>query len=301
MSTTFQIAAVARMTGLSSDTIRAWERRYRFVEPLRNAAGVRLYSKADVERLEFARSALTLGHSIGQIAGLSDADLRQLIEGTGNAGRGDAAGAPAARILADILGALERYDLARAEWLLNSAALLFTPTELIVELLSPLMGAVGDRWEAKTFSVAQEHFASHLVRSLVGSIMRMRPRSGERGMLFATPPGESHEFGILFAACLAAVHGFKAWVLGANVPAKELLRAAAKLRATHVVLGLVADENSAASRAYVREIRAALPNETNIYVGGNAASRLRADDLPEGVEPLASLAEFVTRVGRPAA
>ena len=45
------IRVVAQRTGLTPATLRAWERRYRVVEPSRSEGGQRLYSDADVERL----------------------------------------------------------------------------------------------------------------------------------------------------------------------------------------------------------------------------------------------------------
>src|SRR5579872_1003976 len=78
----FQIAAVSRMTGLSTDIIRAWERRYALVTPERSAAGVRLYSADDVSRLELAHAAVSLGHPIRRVAALSDDGIRSLIDTT---------------------------------------------------------------------------------------------------------------------------------------------------------------------------------------------------------------------------
>jgi DNA-binding transcriptional MerR regulator/methylmalonyl-CoA mutase cobalamin-binding subunit len=287
------------MTGLSSDTIRAWERRYALVRPARNASGVRLYSERDVARLDLARSAVSLGHSIGQIAALSDPDLRSLLAEQSTKSPGTAIKSLAAQQTAsDIVDAIARYDLLQAEALLNSAALLLTPTELIVVLLAPLMRAIGDRWEAKKLSIAQEHFASNLVRSLIGSLMRSRPPSGDYTMLFATPPGEAHEFGILFAACLAAVRGIRACVLGANVPANELLRAANKLRADGIVIGFVDNGNPTDVLDYLLQIRRETLQQTEIFIGGDAAFQLRAESIPARVERLASLSQFATRIGR---
>ncbi|MGH7328930.1 MAG: MerR family transcriptional regulator, partial [Polyangiaceae bacterium] len=73
------IAVVAKITGLSVDTIRAWERRYRFVRPQRGEGGARQYSEQDVHRIALAQHATRLGHPIGSIARLSDADLERLI------------------------------------------------------------------------------------------------------------------------------------------------------------------------------------------------------------------------------
>ena len=52
------IAAVERETGIGKDTLRAWERRYAFPRPERDAAGMRAYPPVLVERLRLIRRAL---------------------------------------------------------------------------------------------------------------------------------------------------------------------------------------------------------------------------------------------------
>jgi len=74
------IRVVARRTGLKADLIRAWERRYHAIEPERTSGRHRFYSDAEIERLRLLRQATGTGRSIGQIANLSDEQLRALVE-----------------------------------------------------------------------------------------------------------------------------------------------------------------------------------------------------------------------------
>ncbi len=299
MTNSFQIAAVARMTGLSTDTIRAWERRYALVRPSRSPAGVRLYSEDDVTRLDLARAVVVLGHPISRVAPLSDSELRRLLQATSPAPSGsNFHSAAAEQVVVDVLQAIEQYELAQAETLLNSAALLFTPTALIVDVLSPFMREIGTRWQSNTLSIAQEHFASNLVRNLLGTLMRLRPPNGEDAILFATPPGEYHEFGILFAAALASVHGHKALVLGPSVPAKEVLRAARKTQAKRIVIGLVYQTDDTALSEYIREIKGGMAAPAQLCVGGEAALTLPVGCIPAGVEIAGNLADFALRLSR---
>ena len=45
----FPIRDVSRLTGVNPVTLRAWERRYGLIQPIRTESGHRLYSKADIE------------------------------------------------------------------------------------------------------------------------------------------------------------------------------------------------------------------------------------------------------------
>src|SRR5512138_1466617 len=86
----YPIRAVSKLTGISVDTLRAWERRYRVVEPERDERG-RMYSEQDVERLRLLRAAIERGHAIGRVAVLATDDLRALLAPAGDAAQPAAA------------------------------------------------------------------------------------------------------------------------------------------------------------------------------------------------------------------
>ncbi len=67
----YRIGTVARLTGISPDTLRIWERRYRVVQPVRSPGGDREYSARDVERLQLVKRLVDSGDAIGSIAGLA--------------------------------------------------------------------------------------------------------------------------------------------------------------------------------------------------------------------------------------
>ncbi|MGZ8253883.1 MAG: MerR family transcriptional regulator, partial [Burkholderiaceae bacterium] len=62
------IAAVERDTGLSKDTLRVWERRYGFPQPLRDANGERVYPQDQVDKLRLIKRLMDQGHRPGKIA-----------------------------------------------------------------------------------------------------------------------------------------------------------------------------------------------------------------------------------------
>ena len=76
----YRIAAVSRLTGIPETTIRMWERRYGVVEPARSAGNGRLYSRADIERLQLLKAAVDAGHAIGTVASLGNESIGQRLE-----------------------------------------------------------------------------------------------------------------------------------------------------------------------------------------------------------------------------
>src|SRR5687768_5112132 len=72
------IGVVAKRTGISLHVLRAWERRYGVVEPVRTAGGQRLYTDAHIERLRLLRVVTDAGRNISHVVSLPDRELRAL-------------------------------------------------------------------------------------------------------------------------------------------------------------------------------------------------------------------------------
>src|SRR5450755_4352711 len=132
MAITYPIAAVSKLTGIGLDTLRAWERRYNAVTPMRAGRG-RLYSENDVQRLRLLRHAVENGHQIGKAVLLTHSQLLQLAEEP----------APREESHADgIVHAIERFDYAEADQELGRLAALMTPRDLVYNVVLPLVNHV---------------------------------------------------------------------------------------------------------------------------------------------------------------
>ena len=69
---------MAQLANLSTHTIRAWERRYNVVEPIRSAGGTRRYTEGHLRRLQLLGAAVAAGHRISDIVALDDMALAGL-------------------------------------------------------------------------------------------------------------------------------------------------------------------------------------------------------------------------------
>jgi len=274
----YPINVAARLTGVGIDTLRAWERRHRAIKPTRDDRG-RMYADADLERIRLLRDGVANGHPIGRIAHLDEAALRGLAAAAARPAE-KAADAPewpaAARGIVDALAAL---DLGALETLLGRAATLSRPPVLLRDVIVPALHAAGDEWRAGRLGMAHERLLSSLVRDLLGSLMRMHARSGVADrMIFATPAGERHEFGVLGAAVMAASGGLGTVYLGPDVPAAALIDIAATVDADVVALGVTGPDGSLPAIAReVQTIARSLPRDVELWLGGAAATGLAAD------------------------
>jgi MerR family transcriptional regulator, light-induced transcriptional regulator len=289
----YPIRAVARMTGLSVDTLRAWERRYEAVVPGRGQRG-RVYTDRHVDRLKLLSGLVAAGHAIGSIAALPDAALRKLRSGDSltPAGppRDQVDGTPLVR-------AVQAYDLRAIELRLHRLAVLMPTPDLIFEVILPLLRDVGARWEAGQVTPAQEHLVSGVVRNVLGALLRVMPRPARGApLVFATPAGERHELGLLCGALLAASAGHTVAYLGPDLPAGEIARAARRTEAQTLVLAGTA---SGVDYAELRTLRR-LPASMAIWAGGARAAELRQTIGPRA-RRLASLEELRGLLDRHAA
>ena len=295
----YRIGAVARMTGVSTHALRAWERRYPNLDPIRTQSGLRLYSERQVERLRLIHALLAQGHAIGTLAPLGSAALQRLAGRHGSPTQLPALeqGSPdpsaAASFNSRFLQAVLSRDEDAAQRLLGQAMLAFTATDLVVRVLVPLLTEVGARWHDGSLQVAEEHAISAILRSQLGAALRSyQPLPGARTVLATTPTGEAHELGALLAALLAAAHGWRVAYLGPNLPAAAIAQAAVKSQAQAVLLSVIGLDASAAA-AEIAAIRAQLPEATQLLVGGTA---LRPSP---GVQVLSRLEALPEALGRP--
>jgi len=266
----YRVGMVSKMTGLSTHTLRMWEKRYAAVLPKRTEAGGRLYNDADVERLRLLHKLVQSGHSIGGIANLPDGDLR-----------GMAAAAPRTSIQTAsqhlpelrnrVMAAIERLRIQEAEQMLTSAALSTEPSEFLKSVVAPILVEVGERWQRGELRIAHEHACSTLMRGLLFSLMRLYPANdAQRRVVVGTPAKEDHELGAMMVAMLAAMHGWSVLYLGPNLPAEEIAYVVNDIDADLLMLSVTNLRPKEAQRE-IAAIESEIAERVRILVGGSAA------------------------------
>ena len=289
------IGVVARRTGLKPDLIRAWERRYGAVEPGRTETRRRFYSDADIERLQLLRRVVGTGRGIGQVANLSNAELRGLISDeapsaelpplSGNGG--------AEPFLTLCISAAQRLDVRDLELQLERASVAMSRSVLLEKLLVPLMQRIGDLWKRGEVRPFHEHMTSAVVRTFLGNLHGAYPPGPSAPHLLATtPPRQLHELGALIAAATAASEGWQVTYLGPNLPPEEIAAAALQKEARAVALSMVYPPDDPLLLEDLRRLRRLLPEATVLIVGGRAAGAYVSVLREVGARYLDDLAAF---------
>lgn len=274
--------AVCSLTGLTPDTLRAWERRYQAVTPQREANGRRSYGPAEVERLRLLSLAVKAGHAIRKVATLTDEELRGRVD-TWKKAKPDGEGEEALR--GRLLQAVEEFDADACERLVATALAVYPVASVARSVLSPVLQEVGRRWETGEFSVAQERLlSSTLDRALMALMSALRQWNTGPELVLATLPGERHEFGLMMAALAASGVGVRSNYLGVDLPAEELARLVESRGARAVGLSIVLSPPVPEQAHELARLREFLAEDTEILVGGPGATDLRSQGrIPPGV------------------
>jgi MerR family transcriptional regulator, light-induced transcriptional regulator len=227
-----RIGELSRRLGVSDHVLRAWERRYGLLRPVRSAGGFRLYSEADLDRVRRMQGHLAQGLSAAQAA-------RAAIEGErpvagDRVEAGDRTGlAEAAEALAR---ALDEFDEPAGQAVLDRLFGTLTVEAVLRDVLLPYLHELGERWARGAVSVAQEHFASNVIRSRLASLGQGWGRGRGPRAVLACAPDELHDIALLAFGIVLNRNGWRIGYLGANTPLDELIRLAGATRPDLVVV-----------------------------------------------------------------
>jgi MerR family transcriptional regulator, light-induced transcriptional regulator len=224
-----KIGELSRRTGATQDLLRVWERRYGLLRPDRTEGGFRLYSADDERRVREMKDWLAQGIPASVAASLV---LRSSPAGdllSPHRGHGV--------VIENLRAALDAFDEARANAVLDELLAAFSLRGALDGVLLPYLTELGRRWEIGQASIAQEHFATTLLRGRLLALGRnWGVGAGERHALLACPPGEHHDLGLIAFGLVLHEQGWRITFLGANTPITTMSAAADTLQPTLVVI-----------------------------------------------------------------
>ena len=256
-----RIGELSRRTGVQADTIRAWERRYGLVDPKRGPNGYRLYSSADEQSVRAMRALTAKGVAAAEAAALA----RRGAEEPAAPSLGALDPAAQARRLRR---ALEAFDEEEANAIFDECLAGLSLASVLADIVAVTMAEIGNRWQGGEATVAQEHFASSVVRGRLLGLARGWGAGAGPLALLACVPGEFHDLGLIAFGLALHQRGWRIAFLGADTPIGTLDEAVTRLRPRVVV---VSASESGRLAAVADELRS-LAKRVPISVGGRAAA-----------------------------
>ena len=228
-----RIGELSRRVGVSRDLLRAWERRYGLLRPVRSDNGFRLYSEVDEWRVHLMQEKLWSGLSAAEAARAVAAVDRQRDRDAPSSrlGRGPS------HFTAELGAALEEFDEDRAHASLDRLFAVFGVERAIRDALMPYLCDLGERWARNEITVGQEHFVSRLLEGRLLTLARGWNRGPGPRAILACPPGEQHTLPLLGFGLALRSRGWRNIYLGADTPPSTVHMAADTVDANMIALG----------------------------------------------------------------
>jgi len=246
---------------------------------VRSAGGFRLYSEADEGRVRRMQAHLAGGLSAAEAA-------RAALGEDGAAAAGGSASVAVERHegLADRAGALalalDELDEPAAQAVFDRLLSDFTVETVLRDVVMPYLLELGERWERGSVTVAQEHFASNLLRGRLASLARGWGHGHGPRAVLACPPGERHDLALLVFGIALNRNGWRVGYLGADTPLEELINTAVDTSADLVVLAAATPERFAGLTEDLTRLASIVP----LALAGAGAAQTMA--LPVGTRLL---------------
>ncbi|MEO5940182.1 MAG: MerR family transcriptional regulator [Candidatus Limnocylindrales bacterium] len=277
----YTIKQASARSGVSVPLLRAWERRYRIVEPTRTAAGYRLYDEMALDRIRTMRRLVDAGWTPSTAAGAilsgEPIDLPAERRPLGAASAiGDAVetGAGDEDLVDRFVEAAIAFDAEGLERVLDRMFASGTFESAADTHLLPALVAIGDAWADGRLGVAGEHAASHAALRRLAAAFQAAGRAAppDGGILVGMPPTVRHELGALAFATAARRAGLPVLYLGTDLPVDDWVATARRIRARGAVIGVLTSSDVRPAVEVASALRAAEPGLAILF-GGRVAAR----------------------------
>ena len=268
-----RIGELSRRVGVSDHVLRAWETRYGLLRPTRSAGGFRLYSAADERRVRRMRrlmsgglSAAEAAHAVAEESAAVPLSRDAEIDAIPSGGIG--------QDIVSLRQALDAFDEPAAQTALDRLLSGLSVPTVLRDIVLPYLHELGQRWEQGTVSVAQEHFASNVIRGRLAGLARgWGAGTGPKAVL-ACPPDEMHDLSLMAFGIVLNRLGWNVTYLGINTPVSELAQTVDATRPDLVVLAATVSARFEAIEAELRE----LGRHSPLALAGAGASLALAED-----------------------
>jgi MerR family transcriptional regulator, light-induced transcriptional regulator len=294
---THRIHRVAKLTGLSKDVIRVWERRFGLLKPTRGANRYRNYSDEDVALLKFLKEQLDAGGSIGELAKLGREEL--LGRARAAAPRVSFVDNTFSRLLGELLSTLNPFNRVTFEKRLNGAVAVVPFEEALHGILLPLQEQVGQLWHEAQIDVAIEHYVTKHIQQKIFSAMNQLPVA-EFGakVVVACPPGEEHDIAALTVAYRCRIRGCRVYYLGANVPVASLTNLCGKVQPDLTIMSFPVALSDDQATELVQALADEVSPVSNLAVGGHGAIAMRHLFVKSNIKIVEDFADLDSKLDR---
>lgn len=245
----FEIGQVSAQTNLPPYLIRVWESRYSAVSPLRSSGNRRIFCTDDIKKLQLLSKAVESGHSISQIASLSQEELMRVVgihqsESQHDHDNESSNLSGAQPYFQKSLRLVAELDITGLQSMLDKAATNLTRPVLILDLIVPLYFRTKRLVQNDNLRLINLKALTSFLQAFMWDLLRTTVVSESAPkVVTGTLTGQRSEITALAMALIAMESGYKSIYLGSNLPANDLA-AAVKSKAAQAVAIFVEDDKT---------------------------------------------------------
>ncbi len=215
---TYSIKDLEQVSGIKAHTIRIWEQRYNFLQPLRTDTNIRTYNASELKIILNVSLLNKYGFKISHIDKMTPEQMEEKILSLNQL---DAA---KERVINGLIKEMVSLNMGSFEKQLDIYIGQKGIERTVLEIVFPFLERVGVLWMTNHVNPAQEHLATNLLRQklILGIEKLPAVLNQDTNVILFMPEGEHHEIGLLLVYFLLKQQGVFVNYLGANVPLRDL-------------------------------------------------------------------------------
>jgi methanogenic corrinoid protein MtbC1 len=280
---------IERLTGFGIEQLRKWRQRFGFPPVQYDVSGRVVYARESIDRLMVIKRLLEAGLRPGQVVAKTSAENLKMAADL-NLFKPDVVRSESTNAFIKLL---KHADSEAFKALLRKRRAKSTMLDFVQHTIAPLMVGVGDAWLSGEIDVFHEHLCTSMIeRYLISQTFKLKPKIAFPIFLFALPPGERHQLGLLMVEAVMAEAGAYIVNAGTDIPLNSLKLAAVECKADVVALTFSFSYPPRDVVPTLAHLRRLLPSKMLLWAGGAGLSKVRR--APAGVRVMTDFIEAIT-------
>jgi MerR family transcriptional regulator, light-induced transcriptional regulator len=276
----YKIQFVAKVTGINPHTIRAWEKRYQAVIPLRDDTGRRVYSEKEISRLDLLKRLVSAGNDISDIANLEDQKLQAIMEQyyphealAINSKNSFNSEFDHSRSLQNLHFGLQNFKLDIVSHELKKANESLSASDFVLKIIGPFLQSIKTLKENKELADFQKTSLFAIIKlELFQKLLHISgPRLQNEPLLIFSPEGALNELCSLSYALLALDAKLPFYYLGANMTAEAASEVIKQLKPPMVIVPFAHCHAGLNVGNFIRDLELKLEGKTKVIIGHHCA------------------------------
>ena len=284
---TYSIKDLEQVSGIKAHTIRIWEQRYNFLQPLRTDTNIRTYNASELKVILNVSLLNKYGFKISHIDKMTPEQMEEKILSLNQLD------AVKERVINGLIKEMVSLNMGSFEMQLDIYIGQKGIERTVLEIVFPFLERVGVLWMTNHVNPAQEHLATNILRQKLILGIEKLPAvvNQDKNVILFMPEGEHHEIGLLLVYFLLKQEGIYVNYLGANVPMKDLVYLTAVKKPNYVFCHLTSPSKVFKLDRFITQI-GQVSNTTPVMLSGLFMKDYKGK-LSENIAVKKSLAEVI--------